>query len=65
MKPNVTSTNTRVTQVHGSIEGKYVIKLVQSIKDDKNKKQKAKEDRADKKQKEKDTFYRCKEKCIL
>ena len=56
VKPKVTSTNARVMQVHGSIEGKDVIKLVQSIKDDKNKKQKAKEDRADKNRKKRIRF---------
>jgi len=64
VKPKSTTTNTRVTQVHGSLEGKDVMNLVKSIKDEKNKKQEAAEERDAKKQGEKDAFFRCKEKCI-
>ena len=59
-----TTSNTRVTQVHGSLEGKDVRKLVQSIKHEKEQKQIAKEKRPDQKNQEKEAFHRCKERCV-
>ena len=64
VKPKPSSVNHRVTQVHGSMEGKNVLKLVQDIKEQKEQKEKAKDERTEKKQMQKEAFYRCKERCV-
>ena len=55
---------TRITLVHGSMEGQDVLKLVESINNSKEKKVQEKEDREQKKNEETELFYRCKERCI-
>ena len=52
------------TQVHGSMEAKDVINLVKSIKEQKEQKVKSKEIQTEKKEKGKEDFYRCKNKCV-
>ena len=42
VKPKAASTNHRVTQVHGSMEAKDMLKLVEGIKEDKIRKEEAK-----------------------
>lgn len=65
VKPKTDPTkNTRVTQIHGSLEAKDVLSMVESIKCDKEVKQKAKQERTAQKQIAKEAFYRCKEKCV-
>lgn len=56
--------NTRVTNVHGSMEGQDVLKLVESIENEKKEKQNHKEKKTQQKNKEKELFYRCKIKCV-
>ena len=55
---------TRLTQVHGSMEGEDVLKLVESINNLKEKKVQEKEDREQKKSEETELFYRSKERYI-
>ena len=56
------NTNTRVTNIHGSMEGQDILKLVESIEKEKDK-QKKKEKKVKQKILEKELFYKCKEKC--
>ena len=53
-----------MTQVHGSMEGKEVLKLVEKIQSEKDAKLKLKQEKSDNKDREKEIFYRCKEKCV-
>ena len=64
IKPKQASKSTRVTQVHGSMEGKEVIKVVKRINEDKQKTLQLKQDEMKAKEKEKEDFYRCKRKCV-
>jgi len=59
--PKRNEVNTRVTQVCGSIEGKDMLKVVKSIKDQKKKKIQAQKEKEDQKLSEKETFYKCKD----
>jgi len=61
--PKRNEVNTRVTQVCGSMEGKDMLKVVKSIKDQKKKKIQAQKEKEDQKLSEKETFYKCKDRC--
>ena len=50
----------RVIQVHGSMEAKDVLKLVEGIKEDKIRKEKAKIEKEKLKQQSREAFYQCK-----
>ena len=64
IKAKKTETNIRVTQVCGSMEGKNILQVVKSIKDKKAQKAKAQVEKENQKLKERESFYRCKERCI-
>ena len=64
VKPKLSKTTTRVTQVHGSMTGKNVLEIVQSIKEKKEKEAKEKDVRKRQKDQEKEDFFRCKTECV-
>ena len=59
VKPKLSITTTRVTQIHGSMQGKEVLKMVESIK-----KKKIKEDKIQKQENEWRLFHLCKLQCV-
>ena len=61
--PTVNKENIRVTQVHGSMEGKKILEKVSVIKEDKAKKEQAKKERKYKQQQQIEPFFKCKEEC--
>ena len=63
VKPKISSRNHRVTQVHGSVEGKDVLSLVETIKYQKAKKEQAKADKLEEKRKNTELFLKCKDSC--
>ena len=64
VKPKTSKTTTRVTQVHGSMEGGKILEAVSLIQIQKDKKEKAKKEMLNKKLNEKEDFYKCREKCV-
>jgi hypothetical protein len=64
VKPNLSKTNTRVTQVHGSMKAKRVLTVVEDIKNKKDQKTKEKQDAINKKEEVKEAFILCKVRCI-
>ena len=56
--------NVRVTQVHGSMEGKKILETVSSIKEDKSKKEQDNKERKPKQQQQIKRFCKCKKECI-
>ena len=64
VKPKVSHTYARVTQVYGSMEGKDVLKIVKTIQDQKDMKSRAKEEAMEKKSKQRQQFHECKNGCI-
>ena len=64
VKPKKTVENTRVTQICGSMEGKDVLKVVQSLKKKKEEKILAKTAKDDQIREGKEIFYRCKDHCV-
>ena len=64
VKPKLSKKSTRVTQVHGSMTGKNVLQIVQSVKDKKEKELQEKETRKKQKDQEREDFFRCKKKCV-
>ena len=65
MKPKPASKSTRVTQVHGSMEGNEVVEVVKRITEAKEKMLQLKEEKVKAKEKQKEDFYRCKTKCVF
>ena len=63
VKPKITKENVRVTQVHGSMEGKYIISKVAEIKEAKEAREKSKEKTKTDQQHRISTFHRCKMQC--
>ena len=61
--PTVNKENIRVTQVHGSMEGKKILEKVSVIKEDKAKKEQAQKERKYKQQQQIEPFFKCKEEC--
>ena len=61
--PKEKSTSVRVTQVHGSMEGKNVLALATKIKEDKEVKEKSRKEALQKKNMQKELFIKCKDKC--
>ena len=55
--------NVRVTQVHGSMEGKKILQTVSSIKEDKAKKEQDIKERKSKQQQQIEAFYKWKKEC--
>ena len=64
IKPRKSRDKIRVTQVHGSLEGKKVLELVEEISKKKEEKELAQKASKDKKQKEIEAFYKCKDRCL-
>ena len=64
VKPKKSVENTRVTQICGSMEGKDVLKVVENLKLQKEEEILAKTKKEERKQKEKEMFYKCKDMCI-
>ena len=63
VKPKM-SKETRVTQVHGSMHGQDILKLVKEIKEKKDSKKLAVEHKVKQKEDERQNFVRCKENCV-
>ena len=64
VKPNKEATkSTRVTQVCGSMEGKKVLELTEQIKQQKQDKLQKQKNADDKRRKEKEAFFKCKDGC--
>ena len=63
VKPKKTVENTQITQICGSMEGKDVLKVVESLKKKKVEKTLAKSAKDEKKREEK-MFYKSKEQCV-
>ena len=61
--PKVNKENVRVTQVHGSMEGKEILEKVTAIKEDKTKKEQAKKEKKSNQQHQIEIFFKCKEEC--
>ena len=61
--PKLKKENARVTQVHGSMEGKKILETISLIKEDNAKKEKANKERKSKLQQQIEAFYKCKEEC--
>ena len=61
--PTVNKENIRVTQVHGSMEGKKILEKVSVIKEDKAKKEQTKKERKCKQQQQIEPLFKCKEEC--
>ena len=64
VKLKLSKTTRRVTQVHGSMQGKEVLKMVESIKKKKDEEQKIKEDKIQKQENERRLFHLCKLRCV-
>ena len=64
VKPKLSKETTRVTQVHGSMHGQDILKLVKDIKEKKDTKKLAVEKKAEDKELERQRFYKCKDKCV-
>ena len=64
VKPKTPKDNVRVTQVHGSMEGKQILEKVAEIKRDKLEKEKSKENVKLKHQEKMSAFHRCKQNCV-
>jgi len=62
--PKDVTKNVRVTQVHGSMEGKDVLKLAMKIRLDKEIKEQSQKDSALKRNDIKNAFFRCKMNCV-
>ena len=56
--------STRVTQVHGSMEGHDIIDQVKVLNDEKERKKEVVKQKEDKKDEDKESFFRCKQKCV-
>jgi len=63
VKPKKAVKNIRITQICDSMEGKDVLKVVESLKKKKVEKTLAKSAKDDKKREEREIFYKCKEQC--
>lgn len=61
--PKVNKENVRVTQVHGSMEGKEILEKVSAMKEDKAKKELAQKERKSKHQQQVEAFFKCEEEC--
>ena len=55
---------TRVTQVHGSMHGKEILKLVKEIKEKKDLQKRTTDEKIKKKEEEKLLFLQCKSRCV-
>ena len=64
IKPKAAKENIRITQVHGSMEGKQILERVSEIKKEKLEKEKAKENLKAEQQARTSAFYRCKTSCV-
>ena len=64
IKPKLSKENVRVTQIHGSMKAKNVINVVKEIKEKKEQTAKQKQGNIEKKEETKQTFLRCKLKCV-
>ena len=65
VKPkDIQKKNTRITNVHGSMEGQDMLSKVESIELEKKRKVSDKEEKTRQKEEEKEVFYRCKTKCV-
>ena len=64
IKPKLSKKTTRVTQVHGSMTGKNVLQIVQSIKDKKDRELHERDAKVKQKDQEKEDFFRCKKECV-
>ena len=64
VKPNLSKQTTRITQVHGSMQGKDVITMVETVKKKKEDLEKKKEERAEKQAGDRQAFYKCKFQCV-
>lgn len=62
--PKVSKENIRVTQVHGSMEGKNILEKVSEIKAEKAKQEEEKKEKKSKQQQRTADFLKCKEKCV-
>lgn len=62
--PKRTETNVRVTQVCGSMEGKHMLQVVKSIREEKSCKVEAKKAKENQKLNDRAAFYKCKEACM-
>lgn len=56
--------STRVTQLHGSMEGQNILDQVKVINDEKERKKKELKQKEDKKNEDKELFFQCKQKCV-
>ena len=63
LTPKVNKENVRVTQVHGTMQGKKILEKVSVIKEDKAKKEQAQKERKYKQQQQIEPFFKCKEEC--
>ena len=64
VKPKMSKETTRVTQVHGSMHGQDILKLVKEIKEKKDSKKLAVEHKVKQKEDERQKIFRCKENCV-
>ena len=55
---------TRVTQVHGSMEGQHILERIEELSKEKEKNKAAKEERKKKKTENTETFIRCEKSCV-
>jgi hypothetical protein len=64
VKPKLSKSKTRVTQVHGSMKAKMVLDKLKVIDDKKIETEKSKEENTKKKEDAKQAFLRCKSQCV-